>query len=62
MEKREFYYDQDDGYDLDEEDREVQRKAFRNEKLFGGNQWVFNHKDEEPFSIKQQMPKNPKTN
>ncbi len=45
LEKRDFYNEQDDGYNMDEEDRYVQTTAFRNQKLFEGNKWVFNYRD-----------------
>lgn len=36
-----FYCEEEDGYEMDEEDREVMRKAVRKEKMFDGRQWVF---------------------
>jgi hypothetical protein len=45
------FYNEDDGYEMDEEDREVQDKAFRRDKLFGGNQWVLDFRDDNMFWV-----------
>ena len=36
---------------MDEEDRDVMRKAFRKEKMFDGRQWVFCFREDDKFWV-----------